>query len=138
MARLDNNICEGYIRSFESEGSELNTGDFVKQGTDKEQQAQLIDDFADDFLGVVIVGGAEGEQAHVIEENGCVPVACAAAITALNKRLYFAKAAPQKLTMTKPTDAGDYVSPGISKSITGAADERVMLWIDRLEFTVTV
>jgi hypothetical protein len=138
MSRLDNNLCEGYIRSYKAEGSELNTGDFVKEGTDVEQQAKIIDDFADTFLGVVVVGAGEDQQAQVVEENACVPVICAGAITGVNKRLYFDKTYPQKVTLTKPTDAGTYVSPGISKSITGAADEKVMLWIDRLDFTVTV
>lgn len=135
MARLEKDLIVAFCRSFLAEGGNLREGTIVEAGTDVEQQAKACTGNDGLAIGVVVDANVVGKSVSVCEENGLVILTCSAAVSATNLRLYL-DSTGQKVTSTKPTVAGTYISIGKSKSITENADEKIAVFIDPQELVV--
>ena len=128
-SRLQMDISKAHCRTFLAE-EEIDQYAILKQGTDKENQVLLATDDNDRFVGVAVSGNAINQPVTVCEHGGYIPLLCDLAITDLNMPLYIDASAPQRVTSTLSASAGTYYRVGYSKSITAAAAEYVLVYID--------
>lgn len=133
MTYIFQDTSKALTRTVRAESSDIPSGKFVTAGTAEDQV--VLSSAADDYISGVSISAAKEDRDLTIAENNAYVEVVASEAVVNNVRVYLSSDG-QRLTDVKPTVAGTYISPGVSRTAASGANKIFVISLDPQEIIV--